>query len=127
MHRHGHFINALLGAAVVMTIAAFVFEPPSDKILRVVAFVGKSMQYVNDLPRFMQARAGISSLFGTAEASHIYRNSCLHEPLKCTTSGSQRMLSRMECSISAYAQSLNSSWGYDENFSFKNAKWLLPE
>jgi hypothetical protein len=61
MHRHGHFINALLGAAVVMTIAAFVFEPPSDKILRVVAFVGKSMQYVNDMICLDSCKRGLES------------------------------------------------------------------
>jgi hypothetical protein len=50
---HWMFTAALLGVISIMTLIAYSTEPPVVKIR--VAFVGNSMQYVNDLPRFMQA------------------------------------------------------------------------
>ena len=69
------FATAFLATVVVMTLVAVLLPAPSYKIR--VAFVGNSMQFVNDLPRFMQAIAKESP---TGE-SRIYQNSCLHGSL----------------------------------------------
>lgn len=67
---------SLLGFAVGMTLLAFLLPAPSYKIN--VAFVGNSMQFVNDLPRFMQAISGESHQGGY----NIEQDSCLHGSLK---------------------------------------------
>jgi hypothetical protein len=65
----------LLGAAVVLTLLAFIIPPPDHKVS--IAFVGNSMMFVNDLPRFMQALAGNSPQGDYL----ITQNSCLHGAL----------------------------------------------
>lgn len=79
---HWLFTLALLGVISIMTLIAYSLEPPGYKIR--VAFVGNSMQYVNDLPRFMQALAGRKRVRPT-KASLIYQNSCLHGSLNFKT------------------------------------------
>jgi len=55
------------GVAVVAVLMAAVLPPPSYPDVS-VAFVGNSMQYYNDFPRFMEALSD----------GHISQNSCLH-------------------------------------------------
>jgi hypothetical protein len=71
--------SGLLGAAVGLTLLAFIIPPPDHKIS--VAFVGNSMMFVNDLPRFMQALAGKSPQGDYL----ITQNSCLHGSLNFKT------------------------------------------
>lgn len=60
----------VIGSSVgVLFLLAFVLNPPASwSRVSTVAFVGNSMQYYNDLPRFMEALSG----------QQIIQNSCLH-------------------------------------------------
>ena len=79
---HWMFIAGLLGVMSVMTLIAYSTEPPGVKIK--VAFVGNSMQYVNDLPRFMQALAGRKRV-RPQDGYLIQQNACLHGSLSFKT------------------------------------------
>jgi hypothetical protein len=71
--------SALLAAALGLTLLAFVLPPLDQQIS--IAFVGNSMMFVNDLPRFMQELAGKSS----RGEYLIEQNSCLHGALNFKT------------------------------------------
>jgi len=75
---HWIFTAALLGVMSIMTLIAYSTEPPAVQIK--VAFVGNSMQYVNDLPRFMQALAGRKRA-RPQDGYLIQQNACLHGSL----------------------------------------------
>ena len=57
-----------IAAAVVFTMVAFMIPTPDPHPEISVAFVGNSMQYYNDFPRFMEALS----------QGHISQDSCLH-------------------------------------------------
>jgi hypothetical protein len=67
---------AFLGVAVGATLLAFVL--PSKSLQLSVAFVGNSMFFVNDMPRFLQEIGGTTALKGDY---NIQQQSCLHGSL----------------------------------------------
>lgn len=59
---------AVVGIVIVTMIAIAKISEPSSRVPIKVAFIGNSMQYYNDLPRFMEALSD----------GQISQNSCLH-------------------------------------------------
>jgi hypothetical protein len=119
--------SVLLGAAVVLTLLAFLIPPPDHTIS--IAFVGNSMMFVNDLPRFMQEIAGKSP-----QGDYLLtQNSCLHGALhfKSLLKKGNGMLHKWNTK-SAYIEGAGVHdygactvrqllLGYDESLSYKNS------